>query len=77
MIRARTLVLGLFALALGWASSVQAQMEPTTRRGPDEGGGPYQRLIIRGVTVIDGTGGPPRGPMDGSGAAPALGRSPP
>ncbi len=33
-------------------------------RGPDEGEGPFERLIIRGATVIDGTGGPPRGPMD-------------
>ncbi|HKJ02163.1 MAG TPA: amidohydrolase family protein, partial [Longimicrobiales bacterium] len=30
----------------------------------DEGGGPYDRLVIRGATVIDGTGAPPRGPMD-------------
>jgi imidazolonepropionase-like amidohydrolase len=39
-------------------------MEPTTPRGTDEGEGPFERLIIRGVTVIDGTGAPPRGPMD-------------
>jgi hypothetical protein len=29
-----------------------------------EGDGPFARLIIRGVTVIDGTGAPPFGPMD-------------
>jgi imidazolonepropionase-like amidohydrolase len=29
-----------------------------------EGDGPFTRLIIRGVTLIDGTGGPPRGPVD-------------
>lgn len=28
------------------------------------GDGPYERLIIRGATVIDGTGAPPIGPMD-------------
>ena len=33
-------------------------------RGKDEGKGPYKRLIIRGGIVIDGTGAPPRGPMD-------------
>ncbi|NIP79008.1 MAG: amidohydrolase, partial [Gemmatimonadetes bacterium] len=33
-------------------------------RGADEGQGPFERLIIRGATVIDGTGAPPRGPMD-------------
>jgi imidazolonepropionase-like amidohydrolase len=27
-------------------------------------GGPFDRLILRGATVIDGTGGPPVGPMD-------------
>ncbi len=29
-----------------------------------EGEGPFQRLIIRGVTLIDGTGAPPVGPVD-------------
>lgn len=29
-----------------------------------EGKGPYPQLIIRGVTVINGTGAPPQGPMD-------------
>lgn len=29
-----------------------------------EGGGPYEQLIIRGVSIIDGTGAPPRGPVD-------------
>jgi imidazolonepropionase-like amidohydrolase len=33
-------------------------------RRPDEGEGPFERLIIRGATVIDGTGAPPQGPMD-------------
>ncbi len=34
--------------------------------GPDraEGEGPFDRLIIRGAVVIDGTGAPPRGPVD-------------
>ena len=30
----------------------------------DEGKGPYKRLVMRGGTIIDGTGGPPRGPID-------------
>jgi imidazolonepropionase-like amidohydrolase len=29
-----------------------------------EGEGPFERLIIRSATVIDGTGAPPRGPVD-------------
>ncbi len=36
--------------------------------GPDrtegEGEGPFERLIIRGATMIDGTGAPPRSPVD-------------
>ena len=29
-----------------------------------EGEGPFSRLVIRGATLIDGTGAPPRGPVD-------------
>ena len=29
-----------------------------------EGEGPFERLIIRGAIVVDGTGAPPRGPVD-------------
>ncbi len=43
---------------------VSAQMIGAPDRKADEGGGPYDRLIIRGVTMIDGTGGPPTGPVD-------------
>ncbi len=39
-----------------------AQVKP----GPDraEGEGPFDRLIIRGATLIDGSGAPPIGPVD-------------
>ena len=33
-----------------------------TRR--DRGDGPFERLVLRGATVIDGTGAPPWGPVD-------------
>jgi hypothetical protein len=33
-------------------------------RKPGEGEGPWTRLIIRGVTLVDGTGAPPIGPVD-------------
>ena len=56
---------------LAWAATLlflctplSAQMEETTRRGADEGGGPYDRLVIRGATILDGTGAPPQGPVD-------------
>ena len=29
-----------------------------------EGEGPYRRLVIRNATLVDGTGAPPRGPVD-------------
>ncbi len=40
--------------------------EPTMIPAPDrsEGEGPFERLIIRGATLIDGTGAPPIGPVD-------------
>jgi len=37
---------------------------PAPARRTGEGEGPFQRLIIRGATLIDGSGGPPRGPVD-------------
>lgn len=40
------------------------RMQPTPRRAQNEGGGPYNTLIIWGATVIDGTGAPPNGPVN-------------
>ena len=37
-------------------------VDPATSR--DRGEGPYKRLVLRGATVIDGTGAPPWGPAD-------------
>ena len=58
----------MFAFAVALAAAVptvlSAQMEPTTPRGADEGDGPHERLILRGATIIDGTGAPPMGPVD-------------
>jgi len=64
-------VAGSLAAALIIAVSVVPGMAqpapgevPAPRRTASEGAGPYKRLVIRGVTLIDGTGGPPRGPVD-------------
>jgi imidazolonepropionase-like amidohydrolase len=55
-------------LALPASDQLMAQREREVPHAPDratdEGEGPFERLIIRGAIVIDGTGGPPRGPMD-------------
>ncbi|HWT12891.1 MAG TPA: amidohydrolase family protein [Allosphingosinicella sp.] len=39
-------------------------MERVADRQPGEGAGPFRRLVIRGATLIDGSGAPPRGPVD-------------
>ena len=55
----RFAAVGILALLVTSAASAQ-------RPGPNraEGEGPFQRLVIRGVTVIDGSGSPPVGPVD-------------
>ena len=51
-------------------STVRARLNAERREDPNraparkEGEGPFQRLIIRGVNLIDGYGSPPRGPVD-------------
>ena len=39
-------------------------LTPAPNRAPGEGVGPFKTMVIRGATLIDGTGGPPRGPVD-------------
>ena len=47
------------------ASLLAAQdAAPAPDRPEGEGEGPFGRLILRGAIVIDGTGAPPRGPMN-------------
>jgi len=56
----KIIVLGLALVAT--ATWSLAQIMPSPARA--EGDGPYEKLIIRGVTLIDGTGAPPLGPVD-------------
>jgi imidazolonepropionase-like amidohydrolase len=42
----------------------RSPITPSPDRRAGEGEGPFDRMVIRGVTVIDGTGAPPRGPVD-------------
>jgi hypothetical protein len=67
------LVLVIVLAAGGMAAGVAADQSgaparrgvaPAPDRRSDEGEGPFTRLIIRGATVIDGTGAPPLGPAD-------------
>lgn len=53
----------LFFLSLLFTFSlIRAQITPSPDRA--EGDGPYNRLIIRGATMVAGTGAPPVGPVD-------------
>ena len=52
----------LFIFALAWVSVGEAAIRPAPPRS--EGEGPYPQLILRGVTVINGTGAPAFGPAD-------------
>ena len=49
-------------LALSRAQAGQPPVDEATSR--DRGIGPFPRLVLRGATVIDGTGAPPIGPID-------------
>jgi hypothetical protein len=51
--------------SIGWTPAVAAQgMAPVPARAAGEGEGPFGRLVIRGAMLIDGSGAPPRGPVD-------------
>jgi hypothetical protein len=53
-------VLLLWTVFSNFDASAQMKDSPLVK----EGDGPYTQLIIRGVTLIDGTGAPPIGPVD-------------
>jgi len=55
--------LTVLALAV-LAAAAHAQIEPAPDRRPGEGDGPYPQLILRGVTLVNGTGAPTTGPVD-------------
>ncbi|WP_244858082.1 amidohydrolase family protein [Sphingopyxis granuli] len=46
------------------ATKPRAGAVPAPARQPGEGAGPFRKMVIRGVTLIDGSGAPPRGPVD-------------
>ena len=66
--RARPRFVALLGLSLGILAAPRAlaAQDQDARPAPNraEGEGPFDKLIIRGATLIDGTGAPPRGPVD-------------
>ncbi len=68
----RRWIVWLILMIWGTTLSALSQTAPQERRSvppapdrrSDEGEGPFERLIIRGATLIDGTGAPPIGPVD-------------
>jgi len=46
------------------ANRAEQRDDPKPAPNRHEGDGPFSRLVLRGATLIDGTGGPPRGPVD-------------
>lgn len=61
----RVLHLVLLAVLLASGPSSAKKPEPIEAAPPRaEGEGPYSQLILRGVTLINGTGAPPFGPVD-------------
>ena len=58
------IVLFTAAGAIGSPPAAGAQIQAAPDRPAGEGEGPFQRLILRAATLIDGTGAPPYGPVD-------------
>ncbi len=52
----------LLIFIICFTTHLNAQVQEAPDRTMGEG--PFDRLIIRGVTLVDGTGSPPRGPVD-------------
>lgn len=59
----KTLAQSLFALLFFSFTAAQAAPPKAPPRG-DQGDGPYERLILRGGTLVSGEGAPPLGPVD-------------
>ena len=57
-------ILGHTLVAALPARAAEPQLQQTPARRADEGAGPFRKLVIRGATLVDGTGSPPYGPVD-------------
>jgi len=54
----------VFSLAATPLLAADDQVMPAPDRGDNEGAGPFDRMVIRGATLINGDGGMPVGPVD-------------
>jgi len=57
-------VCGVFSVGGVNADDENGQVRGGPDRDADEGEGTFKRMIIRGAILIDGSGAPPRGPVD-------------
>ena len=64
MTKLRLKPLASLCLLFAFTTANAQRVTPAPARTPRDGAGPYDRLVIRGITVIDGTGAAPIGPMD-------------
>ena len=51
----------LFTLLLVFSANAQVSPDFVS---PSDGDGPFDRLVIRGAIMIEGSGAPPTGPVD-------------
>ena len=64
MLRNLSIACAAALMSLVYSPTAFAQMERVPDRPTGEGEGPYETLLIKGATMIDGTGAPPEGPVD-------------
>lgn len=60
----KSILLLFFSISLSFLCLAQNSITPSPPRGENEGDGPHKQLIIRGATLVNGTGAPPIGPVD-------------
>ncbi len=60
--KTRVVMMGILLFSMVTTFAIAQSSDPAPNR--TEGEGPYERLIIRGANMIDGTGAPMSGPVD-------------
>src|SRR5690554_6158926 len=62
--KTQVVMVGIFIFSIASPLAIAQTVEPDPAPNRTEGEGPYERLIIRGAYMIDGTGAPMTGPVD-------------